>query len=96
MRGGDDLIYDVGMNNGDDTAYYLHKGFRVVAVEAKTGQRYAAQTGITGGYSIKVPPGHYRLELELQEGETIVKEPGDIDINAGDLDPNMDVVVRVR
>ena len=29
-----DLIYDVGMNNGDDTAYYLHKGFRVVAVEA--------------------------------------------------------------
>ncbi len=30
----DDLIYDVGMNNGDDTAYYLHRGFRAVAVEA--------------------------------------------------------------
>jgi len=29
-----DLVYDVGMNNGDDTAYYLHRGFRVVAVEA--------------------------------------------------------------
>ena len=28
-----DLIYDVGMNNGDDTAYYLHRGYRVVAVE---------------------------------------------------------------
>lgn len=28
-----DLIYDVGMNDGDDTAYYLHKGYRVVAVE---------------------------------------------------------------
>lgn len=28
------LIYDVGMNNGDDTAYYLHAGFRVVAIEA--------------------------------------------------------------
>jgi FkbM family methyltransferase len=28
------LIFDVGMNNGDDTAYYLHKGYRVVAVEA--------------------------------------------------------------
>jgi FkbM family methyltransferase len=27
-------IFDVGMNNGDDTAYYLHKGFNVVAVEA--------------------------------------------------------------
>jgi len=28
-----DLIYDVGMNNGDDTAYYLYRGYRVVAVE---------------------------------------------------------------
>jgi FkbM family methyltransferase len=28
------LIYDVGAHNGDDTAYYLNKGFRVVAVEA--------------------------------------------------------------
>ena len=29
-----DLIYDVGMNNGDDTAYYLERGYRVVAIEA--------------------------------------------------------------
>jgi FkbM family methyltransferase len=29
-----DLIFDVGMNNGDDTAYYLFKGFRVVAIDA--------------------------------------------------------------
>lgn len=29
-----DLIYDVGMCNGDDTAYYLRRGFRVVAIDA--------------------------------------------------------------
>src|SRR5690348_16697340 len=29
-----DLVYDVGSNDGSDTAYYLAKGFRVVAVEA--------------------------------------------------------------
>src|ERR1035437_3085937 len=29
-----DLIYDVGFNHGEDTAYYLSKGFRVVAIEA--------------------------------------------------------------
>lgn len=29
-----DLIYDVGMHHGNDTAYYLSRGFRVVAVEA--------------------------------------------------------------
>ena len=28
------LIFDIGMNNGDDSAYYLHLGYRVVAVEA--------------------------------------------------------------
>jgi FkbM family methyltransferase len=28
------LIFDVGMHNGDDTAYYLHRGYRVVSVEA--------------------------------------------------------------
>jgi FkbM family methyltransferase len=43
------LIFDVGMNNGDDTAYYLHKGYRVIAVEAdptlvdKARDRFAAE-----------------------------------------------------
>src|SRR5215470_5249423 len=30
----DRLIVDVGMHNGDDTDFYLRKGFRVLAVEA--------------------------------------------------------------
>ena len=29
-----DLIFDVGCNNGDDTDFYLKKGFRVVAIDA--------------------------------------------------------------
>ncbi len=29
-----DLIYDIGAHRGDDTAFYIAKGFRVVAVEA--------------------------------------------------------------
>ncbi len=28
------LVFDLGFHNGDDTAFYLAKGFRVVAVEA--------------------------------------------------------------
>jgi FkbM family methyltransferase len=31
-----DLIFDVGMHLGEDTDFYLHKGFRVVAFEART------------------------------------------------------------
>lgn len=39
----DDLIVDVGMHDGTDTAYYLAKGFRVVAVEANPALVRAAQ-----------------------------------------------------
>jgi FkbM family methyltransferase len=28
------LIYDIGMHNGDDTAYYLSKGYHVIAIDA--------------------------------------------------------------
>lgn len=28
------LVFDIGMHNGDDTAYYLRRGYNVVAVEA--------------------------------------------------------------
>jgi FkbM family methyltransferase len=28
------LIFDLGMNNGDDSLYYLRRGFKVVAIEA--------------------------------------------------------------
>ena len=30
----DDVIFDIGMHKGEDTAYYLAKGFNVVAFEA--------------------------------------------------------------
>jgi FkbM family methyltransferase len=44
-----DLIFDVGMHRGEDTMYYLRKGFRVVAFEANPGlvdaarRRFAAE-----------------------------------------------------
>jgi FkbM family methyltransferase len=37
------LIYDVGMHNGDDTAYYLSKGFNVVSIEADPDQANKAR-----------------------------------------------------
>lgn len=32
----DDLVYDVGLHRGEDSAFYLAKGYRVVAFEANT------------------------------------------------------------
>jgi hypothetical protein len=69
-------------------------GRRVQAIDTVTGQRYSAITGVTGGFSIKVPPGKYRLELELRDQETVVRQPGIIDINQSDLDTDLNIVVR--
>jgi FkbM family methyltransferase len=38
-----DLIYDVGLHDGQDTAYYLNKGYRVLAVEANPALAQAAR-----------------------------------------------------
>jgi FkbM family methyltransferase len=37
------LVFDVGMNNGDDTAYYLFQGYEVIAVEAAPGLVHVAE-----------------------------------------------------
>lgn len=39
-----DLIFDIGMHEGADTAYYLAKGFRVVAVDANPALCEAARS----------------------------------------------------
>ncbi len=54
---------------------------------------YSATTNVTGGFSIKVPPGEYRLQVDLQEGEHVVRDPGVVHINKSDLDANLKIVV---
>lgn len=68
---------------------------RIVRAIAADGTRHEATTNNAGTYSMKVPPGKYRLEVELREGERLVKQPGETQINASDLDPNRDFVIGV-
>ena len=68
-------------------------GRRVEAVDVATAARFSAVTNVTGGFSIKVPPGKYRLEPELREGERVLRTPGVVDINKSDLDANREIVV---
>ncbi|MGB7548740.1 MAG: FkbM family methyltransferase, partial [Terracidiphilus sp.] len=42
------LIYDVGLNNGEDSEFYLKKGFRVVAIEALPALAEAARERLHG------------------------------------------------
>src|SRR4029078_3071948 len=39
-------------------------GGKVTAIDASSGAKFDATTGANGGYTIKVPPGTYRIEVE--------------------------------
>jgi FkbM family methyltransferase len=52
-----DLIYDVGFHRGEDTAFYLKKGFRVVAFEAhprlaEKGRAMFADAALAGRFTM--------------------------------------------
>jgi hypothetical protein len=68
---------------------------RLVRAVAADGTRHETTTNNAGTYSMKVPPGKYRLEVELRAGERLVKQPGETEVNASDLDPDRDFVIGV-
>ena len=68
-------------------------GRTVTAINVRTGSRHTATTAGNGGYTIKVPEGTYRLEIELRSGEKLAKKPDDTRINNGDLDPGRDFTI---
>ena len=67
---------------------------KVTAINTTTGERFEATTAQNGGYTIKVPQGTYRLEVELRAGEQVVQHPGETTINRSDLDPQRHFVIR--
>ena len=68
-------------------------GRQVTVVNVKTGERLSAVTSDTGGFTFKVKPGRYRVELALLAGETIEKRPSEIDVNPSDVDAFADFVL---
>jgi Carboxypeptidase regulatory-like domain len=72
------------------------EGRKVTAINTESGMRHEATTGPNGGYTIKVPEGHYRLEVALQPGEWVAKQPADTRINKSDLDPRRDFVIAIK
>jgi hypothetical protein len=55
-------------------------GRTVEIVDMRTGQRRTVQTTSSGGFAAKLPIGRYRLELPLREGEALLKQPEDVDL----------------
>jgi FkbM family methyltransferase len=55
------LIFDIGFNNGDDTAFYLYRGFNVIAVDANP---------------IMTMNGSKRFAKEIDEGRLVIINKG--------------------
>jgi len=71
-------------------------GRKVSVIEVKTGARHETTTGTNGGYTIQVPEGTYRFEIELRQGETLAKQPDETHVNNSDLDASRDFVITTR
>jgi hypothetical protein len=68
-------------------------GRKVTAIDESTGERIETSTATNGGYTMKVPPGTYRLDVELRAGETLQKRPDPTQVNPSDLDPGRDFII---
>ena len=69
---------------------------KVTATETTTGSRHEASTAANGGYTIQVPEGNYRIEVELRTGEVLAKQPDPTRVTNGDLDTGRDFVIAVK
>jgi hypothetical protein len=69
------------------------EGRLVSVVEVTTGARYSTKTHVSGGFTLLVPPGSYRLDVALAPAEKIVKDPGVLELAAGALVDEANVVL---
>ena len=69
---------------------------KVTATETTSGTHYEASTAANGGYTIQVPEGNYRIEVELRAGEVLAKQPDPTRVTNGDLDTGRDFVIAVK
>ena len=65
----------------------------VAVINVDTGERQRTTTNSAGGFSFKLKPGKYRVELTLLEGESLSKQPGVISLNRSDVDAHADFVL---
>ena len=68
-------------------------GRTVAVVNVDSGERQEVETSSTGGFTFKVKPGRYRVELALLQGEVMVKKPSVITVNRSDVDAHADFVI---
>ena len=81
-----------GTVRGPESASAI-SGRTVEVVNVDTGESQRGTTNLAGGFTFKVKPGKYRVELPLQDGEVLVKKPDVIHVNRSDVDAHADFVL---
>jgi hypothetical protein len=68
-------------------------GRLVEAVEVTTAARYSTKTTVSGGFTLFVPPGRYRLYVALGRGERLIEEPGVLRLGPGGFVDDAELVL---
>jgi len=68
-------------------------GRMVEITNVDTGEKQRVATNNAGGFTFKVKPGKYQVQLTLLEGEVLVKKPSVINVNRSDVDAHADFVL---
>jgi hypothetical protein len=68
-------------------------GRQVEVINIDTGERQRTQTNTSGGFTFKVKPGKYRVEVATVAGESVIKRPGVMQVNRSDVDAHADFVL---
>jgi hypothetical protein len=71
-------------------------GRKVSVIDVATGARHETTTSNNGGYTIQVPEGTYRFEIELRRDEVLTKQPEQTHVGNSDLDTSRDFVITLR
>ena len=69
------------------------EGRTVEVVNIDTGERQRTTTSNVGGFTFKVRPGRYRVQVTLLAGETILEQPGEMKVNKSDVDAHADFII---
>ena len=68
----------------------------VEVVNIADDQRHRTTTNSGGGFTIKVKPGKYRVELTLRDGEVLEKQPGVLNVDRSEDGARADFLIGGR
>lgn len=68
-------------------------GRPVEIMNVDTGERQRTATNNAGGFTFRLKPGKYRIDLTLRDGEKLIRQPDVISLDRSDVDAHVDFVL---